>query len=174
MTRLVAGTLVSLLAGLGLASRVCVARVSIPGTPALLLTSLATGMGLGVSACAFFVWLALFGPPSYGFAAAEFLVVGLVAAVAWRRLTRLPWLSARPVDRLGWAWRGAVIISIVVAAASCIVRAVSLPHGFWDAFMTWNVAARFLFRGESHWQDAFSPSFRHPDYPLLVPGAVAR
>jgi len=40
--------------------------------------------------------------------------------------------------------------------------------------MTWNRAARFIFRGDSHWRDAFSPVFRHPDYPLLVPGAVAR
>ncbi|MBE0606173.1 MAG: hypothetical protein IH610_07810 [Deltaproteobacteria bacterium] len=50
------------------------------------------------------------------------------------------------------------------------------PHGGWDAWAIWNLRARFLFRGGEYWRDAFSPllSEIHPDYPLLLPGLVAR
>ena len=50
------------------------------------------------------------------------------------------------------------------------------PHGFWDAIAIWNLRARFLFLGGDHWRDAFAmpdPRF-HTDYPLLIPGSVAR
>jgi len=50
------------------------------------------------------------------------------------------------------------------------------PHGSWDAWAIWNLRARFLYRGEEAWTVGFSPliPWSHPDYPLLVPGAVAR
>jgi len=50
------------------------------------------------------------------------------------------------------------------------------PHGGWDAWAIWNLRARFLFRGGEYWKDAFSPLLGeiHPDYPLLIPGLVAR
>jgi hypothetical protein len=50
------------------------------------------------------------------------------------------------------------------------------PHGKWDAWAIWNLRARFLHRGGEHWTAAFSPllPWTHPDYPLLLPGAVAR
>jgi hypothetical protein len=50
------------------------------------------------------------------------------------------------------------------------------PHGDWDAWAIWNLRARFLHRGGDHWTAAFSPllPWTHPDYPLLLPGAIAR
>jgi 4-amino-4-deoxy-L-arabinose transferase-like glycosyltransferase len=50
------------------------------------------------------------------------------------------------------------------------------PHGDWDAWAIWNLRARFLYRGGEHWTSAFSPRlpWTHPDYPLLLPGAVSR
>jgi hypothetical protein len=50
------------------------------------------------------------------------------------------------------------------------------PHGDWDAWAIWNLRARFLYRGGEQWTAAFSPhlAWSHPDYPLLVPAAVAR
>jgi hypothetical protein len=149
--------------------------------PRSLLVALALGggLGLGITACAFFAWIALVGPSaSAWFVAAEVLVLaGLV--LAWR-LTRLvsssataaPSCAERPP--LGWGWRLAFGASAAAAAGLFLARLATSPHGGWDAWMTWNRTARFIFRGESHWRDAFSPIFRHPDYPLLVPGAVAR
>jgi len=50
------------------------------------------------------------------------------------------------------------------------------PHGNWDAWAIWNMRARFLFRGGVLWEDAFSNiiHWSHPDYPLLIPGVIAR
>lgn len=70
------------------------------------------------------------------------------------------------------------IFSIALAAAvyAAIVRAFQRPYGSgWDSFAIWNLHARFLYRGGAAWRDGFSPliPWSHPDYPLLVPGAVA-
>jgi len=145
----------------------------------LVALALGTGLGLGMTACAFFVWIVMAGPDrSTWFVAAEVLVLGALVA-AWRltRIVVLPrpgpavWAERPP---LGWRWVLALGASVSAAAALFLAHLATAPHGGWDAWMTWNRAARFIFRGDAHWQDAFSPIFRHPDYPLLVPGAVAR
>ncbi|HEY9897909.1 MAG TPA: glycosyltransferase family 39 protein [Pantanalinema sp.] len=67
---------------------------------------------------------------------------------------------------------GAVFVSMLGFG----VNAIHNPHGGWDAWAIWNLRARFLFRGEAHWTDAFSETlaWSHPDYPLLLPAAIAR
>lgn len=46
--------------------------------------------------------------------------------------------------------------------------------GGWDARFIWNLKAKFFFRSPEEWAGMFRPelSFSHPDYPLLLPGAV--
>jgi hypothetical protein len=63
-----------------------------------------------------------------------------------------------------------------IYAVSFIVKSLNLPHGSWDAWAIWNMRARFLYRGGVHWAQAFSEKYlwSHPDYPVLVPGNVAR
>jgi len=68
------------------------------------------------------------------------------------------------------------VVSVGAAVYSAWLRAWARPQGSgWDAFAIWNLHARFLFRGGGHWRDGFSPliSWSHPDYPLLLPAAVA-
>ncbi|MBF0520210.1 MAG: hypothetical protein HQK92_10840 [Nitrospirae bacterium] len=50
------------------------------------------------------------------------------------------------------------------------------PHGGWDAWAIWNLRAKFLFKNEAFWKDAFSSyiPWSHPDYPLLLPLTVSR
>ncbi len=57
-----------------------------------------------------------------------------------------------------------------------ILISILYPHGNWDAWAIWNNRARFIFRGAENWQDGFSPllGWSHPDYPLLLPLAIAR
>jgi hypothetical protein len=62
------------------------------------------------------------------------------------------------------------------AAYTAVLRCVVHPHGDgWDAFSIWNLHARFLFRGGASWRDGFNSiiPWSHPDYPLLLPGAIA-
>ena len=143
-----------------------------------LAVALGAGFGLGITACVFFVWIALIGPRAsvWLLAAEVFVLAGLVLTWRQTRVVReIQPASLACVERpLGWGWRLALAASVAASAVLFLARMVSAPHGGWDAWMTWNRAARFIFRGDSHWSDAFSPIFRHPDYPLLVPGAVAR
>ena len=47
--------------------------------------------------------------------------------------------------------------------------------GGWDARFFWNLKAKFYFREPELWQNMFSSvlNWSHPDYPLMIPGAVA-
>ena len=67
-------------------------------------------------------------------------------------------------------------ISLLAAIYATVLRALVHPHGYgWDAFSIWNLHARFLFLGGMHWREGFSTliPWSHPDYPLLVPAAIA-
>lgn len=50
------------------------------------------------------------------------------------------------------------------------------PHGAWDAWAIWNLRAGFLTVASESWRNAFDAAlaWSHPDYPLLLPSAVAR
>jgi hypothetical protein len=83
------------------------------------------------------------------------------------------------------AWLGHTVTAVFVASVcaalySAVLRMLAHPHGNgWDAFAIWNLHARFLFLGErfggEHWRDGYSTliAWSHPDYPLLLPGAIA-
>ena len=67
-------------------------------------------------------------------------------------------------------------VSLCVAVYSAFMRTLAHPHGEgWDAFSIWNLHARFLFLSGPRWRDGFSAviPWSHPDYPLLLPGAIA-
>lgn len=74
------------------------------------------------------------------------------------------------------ALRAAFAIALLAALYSAAQRTIAHPHGDgWDAFAIWNLHARFLFRGGAHWRDGFTSliPWSHPDYPLLLPAAIA-
>jgi hypothetical protein len=76
-----------------------------------------------------------------------------------------------------WLLAPGFAVSLLAALVTFGYRSATYPHGGWDAATIWNLRARFLFRGADHWRDAFSDllgTWTHADYPLLVPGAVAR
>jgi hypothetical protein len=67
-------------------------------------------------------------------------------------------------------------VALLAALYSGILRALARPYGSgWDSFAIWNLHARFLYRGGIYWRDGFSPliPWSHPDYPLLLPAAIA-
>jgi hypothetical protein len=143
---------------------------------------LAFGLALGLSSCTFFLWLAVVGPERGHLALTEALcVAGALAAVvvASRWLPHLgPELRpvATPPGRL---LPLTLAVTLACAVARFVLVSVTSPHGAYDAWGIWNLRARFLFRGGRHWTDAFlmerSPvDWSHPDYPLLLPGTVAR
>src|SRR5579864_2630448 len=77
---------------------------------------------------------------------------------------------------LHWLLTAAFVIALFAAVYSTVLRTLAHPHGDgWDAFAIWNLHARFLFLGGAHWRDGFTPliPWSHPDYPLLLPAAIA-
>jgi hypothetical protein len=149
---------------------------------------LAAGLGLGICSSAYFLLLVVRAPWRHGIALIEYALLAALAAANlywWRKRRRSedklrdshnPPLPAAPAGKPSWMLLLSVAAVVVLAAAAFLVHLSKYPHGGWDAWAIWNLRARFLFRGGQHWRDAFTDliSWSHPDYPLLVPGLVAR
>jgi len=148
----------------------------------LLRVSLAVGYGLGVFSVVFFL-VRVFDVTHLMLA--DFLVLVLLtgAVVMVARSSRaLPGLTGSETrSHTGPAWFQRVLLTAFVIALcsalySALLRMRAYPHGDgWDAFAIWNLHARFLLRGGANWRDGFTLliPWSHPDYPLLLPAAIA-
>ena len=140
---------------------------------------LSAGYGLGAFSTLFLVLRALgmVSVPAIDVLAFAVLLIG------WRLSRRLvPGATVVPApghDHPGWL-RGSLTAGFgaaLAAALYCAVRrTIAYPNGEgWDAFAIWNLHARLLFRGGAGWREGFSAliPWSHPDYPLLLPAAIA-
>jgi hypothetical protein len=144
---------------------------------------LAIGTGYGVTSCIYFLWLVFYGKSGYGFMIIE--VILLIVLFFFNRYLKkrrgLPLnagnqrtiLTGKPASKLLLLILSCVMVSSLI---SFVKMTAVLRHGGWDAWQTWNLLARFLYRGGENWSTAFNnlPAFHHPDYPLLIPASVAR
>ena len=148
----------------------------------LLKWSLAVGFGLGFSSATFFVARAL---NLEHFLAIDALCFALLLGSYFLRRRRNasaikgPQTLHHGLELPSWLHRfliATVAVTFAAALYSSIKLAIAHPDGAgWDAFSIWNLHARFLFRGGSHWRDGLSPliPWSHPDYPLLLPASIA-
>jgi len=134
--------------------------------------ALAIALGTGAWAASYAAWRMAFGTPG----AAKDVVLALAGAAAlaaFRRRLAAPAQGREPAPR----WLYALFASAcAVAAAAFVEHTVRFPDGGWDAWMIWNLRARFLARA-ADLHSAFSPAMAflaHQDYPWLLPGAVAQ
>lgn len=150
----------------------------------LLKVSLSVGFGLGIFSVFCFLSM-LLGTSRLllvDFAVFALLVVCILLFRTRGRsfinapISSLPRHNAEPAPRSHSLLATAFVVSLCAAVYTAIIRTLAYPHGDgWDAFSIWNLHARFLFLGGSHWRDGFSPliPWSHPDYPLLLPAAIA-
>ncbi|MDP7078257.1 MAG: glycosyltransferase family 39 protein [Candidatus Undinarchaeales archaeon] len=151
-------------------------------SPSLLvaMVCLAVGMGLGLASCVFFLHLLIPGLAGGPFVMMETAVLAGSAAVLWGALRERgkSIVPSRILEELLTSDVRALCLWSVLAIACLTFLLLSLaqPHGRWDAWAVWNLRARFLVKGGENWQDGFSPllDVPHLDYPLLVPGLIAR
>jgi len=147
----------------------------------LLRLSLSVGFGVGIFSVVFFL-ARVFDIDR--FIAIDMLIVALLAAMFFlrrsrARIVRAPKPVSEDFELPRWLHRllmASFAISVCAALYSTALRIIDHPHGDgWDAFAIWDLHARFLFRGGSHWRDGFSAliPWSHPDYPLLLPAAIA-
>jgi hypothetical protein len=144
-------------------------------------SSLAIGLGLGISSCLVFVSLLLLGSLRREIFLIEMLLLAVLAGAALRGVkARKGGLCAEraaiSVRVLAIQKTLAVGFSIALTLSIFLftVSSVQKPHGSYDAWSIWNQRARFFFMADGQWRDAFSELLLHPDYPLLIPASVAR
>lgn len=147
----------------------------------LLRLSLAVGGGLGCFSLIFFWTLLLSRSKGMLFVADLSLAAVLAMLVFFRRgrslnarATSVP-RATLPISVRNLIF-GALVIASLLSLYGLIQRLLANPNGEgWDAFAIWNLHARFLFLGGEHWQEGFTNiiAWSHPDYPLLIPAAIA-
>jgi hypothetical protein len=143
--------------------------------------SLAAGVGLGVLSCLYFVAMlpAHAGVLVYLDAALAVVLIALSIFLYQNGFLRREGFL-RPEENAPLKYHpifpvlfGGTLISGLIAIAIAFLKE---PHGKWDAWVIWNLHARFILRGGEHWLDFLSSGldWTHPDYPLLVPLSVVR
>jgi hypothetical protein len=157
----------------------------------LLAIFLAPGIGIAISSVLYFFWAIVFQPlyhlPAYLVLEAGLLVI--VAGVVWAKFRKTilwpsiafwkGWLAPRHWNLRTWIGVGGAFLLLVSLAnfiEDWILAFFAAPDGNWDAWSIWNLHARFINSGEL-WRNGFGSGvtwWSHPDYPLLLPGFIAR
>lgn len=149
-----------------------------------LLVVLGLGIGTGMGSCSFFLWRSLhhsteglkLGEVLFFFLCTAVFVVLMRHKLSQRIPNGLPahdGTIVRPASALPCLGFFVVLMSALVGF---VLLSYNRPHGSSDAYVIWNLHARFLSRGGADWKNYLSPLllWTHPDYPLLVPATIAR
>lgn len=138
---------------------------------------LGLGAGFGVVSINFFLWRLFTDPNTRFFLLGELALVVILLAAGFRagkvtvdpvKLAKI--LKPGKLTLLGTFFWTITALSVLIH----LLIFFKIPQGGWDAWMIWNLHARFLVRGGEFWMNVFSPLLPHPDYPMLVSANVAR
>jgi hypothetical protein len=138
----------------------------------ILKASLGIGVGLGLSSMLYFVYLIFFaGSPYFLYVElALFLIPLTMAYFEYKKTAHVssPKLLVSHLQVVILAIAGLVFVSSFLGVVN---YAVQRARGDWDAWMIYNRTARFIYRNQETWQDAFSRDMGvifHADYPPLL------
>jgi len=138
----------------------------------LLKLFLGTGLGLGISSLLYFVYLIFFAGSPY-FLYVELALFFTVLAAVYLKHKKTTYAPA-PRFRVNFLQIAILLIAGFISITSflgLVNYSRQRAHGDWDAWMIYNRAARFIYRGPKDWQDAFSKNMDlvfHADYPPLL------
>jgi hypothetical protein len=135
---------------------------------------LAVGVGTGAVALLYFAALLLAdGGNLVTIAVSEGVLLAGLGLVARRQQpTGNTILAPAPPPHRGLV--ALVVVALATALLAFVLATLADPHGSADALSIWNLRARHLFGSGPAWRLAVSAEAAHPDYPLLLPGFVAR
>jgi len=131
---------------------------------------LAGPVGVGISSLLGFVWIWT-GLPLRSYVIVETgatIVIALWLGRRNRDLIRRSLSGHSFATRSDWVWPALLLSAGIVFVGSQFALAAQQPHGRVDAWVNWNVVARFIYRGGPDWQNTFQRAYDHPDYPLLL------
>lgn len=142
--------------------------------------SIATGLGVGFFSIIFFVWLLVLGTGKDFIIFDKALFVLLIISLFYAFKKQQHSLSVEIQDKLFFKpeinriLRILFCLALVFSLIAFISISLRHPHGGRDAWIVWNMRARFIFRSGEYWQNAFSSllDWTQPDYPLLVPLSI--
>ncbi len=134
---------------------------------------LGAGLGFGLSALLYYIYLLFFaGSPYFLYAELALFLMVLAAVYAAQKKTAADLAPGR------WKISLPQMIILFIAGAvfaisfwSLLIYSRQTAYGDWDAWMIFNRSARFIYRSPLNWQDAFSKDMNllfHADYPPLL------
>lgn len=134
--------------------------------------TLGIGLGLGISALLYFVYLIFFaGSPYFLYVELILFLTALLAAYLKNKKTTQVYSPKLSVSFLQITILIIAAVVFVFSSLGVINYARQRSHGDWDAWMIYNRSARFMYRGQENWKDAFSKDMGiifHADYPPLL------
>lgn len=138
---------------------------------------LAVALGMGAASLALYAVRVLAIRGKAAILADLLLFAALIALGARRRQRERVAAGTTPGGAPGFSrsMAGVFLVALILAAVGLIALSLREPHGRWDGWAIWNLHARFL-ADDGAWTDLFSNplAWSHPDYPLLLPGVLAR
>jgi len=144
---------------------------------------LAPGLGFGASSIAFYAACRAMHPSATAAWLVHAGILAISVTAALQRTRNAQTWDLSPVAecfRKPNMLRALAILLGGLLASSLLADAImhsKSPHGGgYDSFISWNMRARWIFRGGEIWQNGFSQLLAqtHPDYPLLIPCSVAQ
>jgi hypothetical protein len=157
---------------------------ALKGTGCVFAGCIGAGIGLGMTSSTAFWWLTAFDQPGANYIIFEiglFIILASTAAIRIRHAGNSSRIHSslqelQSPDDVRWLKHIFILLLIAFVAAFFLKAYFERPHGAHDAWAIWNYRARWLFKGGSHWANAFTylNAADSPDYPLLVTGSVFR
>lgn len=151
------------------------------GNPWMFRIFVGGGLGIGVMSCLCFACMTagLTGYILWADLALCLLLGGIGFGLLRRKETGDPQTVPQALKRtpLEMWLAGILSIELLASLASFFLAWREAPHGKWDAWLVWNMHARFLYRTGEAWRDVFSSGmdwWTHWDYPLLLPLSIVR
>lgn len=126
---------------------------------------LSAAAGFGVSSLLGFLWIWL-GLPLLIYAVLECAIAVLLSIRMFFSNREKPDFILGKTDR---PWSLLLAFCIFVFVLNLFLLARQHPHGLSDAWINWNVVARFIYLGGADWRYTFLRQLDHPDYPLFLP-----
>lgn len=127
---------------------------------------LSTGVGFGVSSLLGFLWI--WAGLSLTIYAWVESIVAILLMIWWlsqnRELLRTPQIPVKQE----FLWLLILAMGVLFFALNLILYGLQYPHGRPDAWINWNVVARFIYLGGADWQATFLRQWDHPDYPFFI------
>jgi hypothetical protein len=173
---------------LSMATGAFLIRIFLPGhnengVGLTLMIFLGAGIGIGLGSCVYFLCmitnLTAFVPLIDILLC---IITGAVSFSRWKpgRHAAGGEVSASRQSEKKTAFEKLLVAAFLVEAAASftafIYAFLKEPHGRWDAWLIWNMHARFLSRSGEAWREVFSlpMDWSHWDYPLLLPLSIVR